>query len=758
MPDPSPPTDTNAIEPEPRSPFAGDRPWRPGDDDQLRRVAFARRIADTIAAHPSREGLVVGVYGPWGEGKTSVLHMVEARLKEHDVEAMWFNPWYFREQDSLVLTFLHQLAGRIEAKLGTRADEFKRVLDKYGSLLSSLPTSLVGMDPGAPLTAVGKQIGGSTLEDLKNQLEQMLVEKKIDVVVFMDDIDRLDRREIQAVLKLVKLAGGFNHVTYVLAFDDEMVAAAVGEAYGGDREAGRNFLEKIVQVPLRLPRVDAATGLNLTLAEVDRALKVTAADEDLTEQQAVTFRRFFDPIFEARPRTLRAAKRYGNALTFALPLLKGEANIGDLLLLEALRSFTPSLYAALPRYRRLLIGSSDLRKMQEKAKKSWQRLLAHTPAPERKAVGDALEHLFPRLRQITQNMGYGPDWGIRWAQAQRVASDDYFDRYFQYAVPLNDVSDLGVRQLLDALEAADLNEALRRYDQLLTAGNAGRLVDKLRLTEDTLSPVAARTLVRLLVQRGGGLPRPRSFFGFDVPQAQAVILAVKAIRRIPLADRTDVALEVVSEPTSIGFAAEFFSFVRYTPSEGDKPRDRTLDEAGETRVTTMLSQRLSEATAECPIYLASTTETRFLLSMWGHLAGRQVTQSVLATRFAEAPGEAARFIAAMAGQPWGMESGLPLAPEIEREDYDAMTRLVDATTIIESLRRVFGEAGEVRDGEEDEPSIGQRPADVVLARRFVYLHNLIKSRQEQATASRTDDADDTDDVEGSEGREGQASS
>ena len=122
------PVDSTGAASEHRSPFAGDRPWLPGDDDRLRRTAFAHRIADTIAAHPSREGLVVGVYGPWGEGKTSVLHMVEERLKEQQVDAMWFNPWYFREQDALVLTFLHQLAARIEAKLGTRADEFNRSL------------------------------------------------------------------------------------------------------------------------------------------------------------------------------------------------------------------------------------------------------------------------------------------------------------------------------------------------------------------------------------------------------------------------------------------------------------------------------------------------------------------------------------------------------------------------------------------------------------------------------------------------------
>ncbi len=70
----------------------------------------------------------------------------------------------------------------------------------------------------------------------------------------MDDIDRLDKQEVQAIFKLVKLSADFPFVSYVLAFDEEMVAAALAEKYG-NLEAGKKFLEKIIQVPLHLPPV-----------------------------------------------------------------------------------------------------------------------------------------------------------------------------------------------------------------------------------------------------------------------------------------------------------------------------------------------------------------------------------------------------------------------------------------------------------------------------------------------------------------------
>ena len=37
------------------------------------------------------------------------------------------------------------------------------------------------------------------------------------VIVLVDDIDRLDRREIQAIFMLVKLSASFDFTSYVLA-------------------------------------------------------------------------------------------------------------------------------------------------------------------------------------------------------------------------------------------------------------------------------------------------------------------------------------------------------------------------------------------------------------------------------------------------------------------------------------------------------------------------------------------------------------
>ena len=149
----------------------------------------------------------------------------------------------------------------------------------------------------------------------------------------MDDIDLLDKSEIHTVFKLVKLTADFDHTAYVPAFDDVMVACALQEkCANGKAESGFSFLEKIVQVTLNLPHADRIALRRLCFKSVDQALN--DSQTTLDEQQVQTFIRHFVDGLEVRLTTPRMCKRYGNALSFALPILKGKVRPVDLMLIE----------------------------------------------------------------------------------------------------------------------------------------------------------------------------------------------------------------------------------------------------------------------------------------------------------------------------------------------------------------------------------------------------------------------------------------
>lgn len=229
--------------------FSADRPIVAHSDDRFGRWPFASRIAGTIRDRVDRTSIVIGVYAPWGDGKTSVMNMMQEALKEApNVITVRFNPWYFRGDEQLIRGFFDELASSIDATLPTSVEKLGTILNKYGAWLSVITPY------GEHAEKIGERLSTAGIEILKGRVDKCLREAKKRVVVFIDDIDRLERHEIQSVLKVVKLSADFENTAYVLFFDDKVVADSLGERYGaGDAQAGRAFLEKIIQVPLHLP-------------------------------------------------------------------------------------------------------------------------------------------------------------------------------------------------------------------------------------------------------------------------------------------------------------------------------------------------------------------------------------------------------------------------------------------------------------------------------------------------------------------------
>jgi hypothetical protein len=75
-------------------PYRTDAPISDPRLDVFDREPFARRIADTIGERKDPSSLVIGIYGPWGDGKTTVLNFIRGRLKDYaSIICVSFNPW-----------------------------------------------------------------------------------------------------------------------------------------------------------------------------------------------------------------------------------------------------------------------------------------------------------------------------------------------------------------------------------------------------------------------------------------------------------------------------------------------------------------------------------------------------------------------------------------------------------------------------------------------------------------------------------------
>jgi predicted KAP-like P-loop ATPase len=440
--------------------YSPDQPIRSKRGDRFNRALFAQRVADTTATRSDRSSIVIGLYGPWGCGKSSTLNLIEEALNDHsNVVVVRFNPWLYSAEERQVRGFFDTLAAALCRSLPTKAEDISKLLRDYGALLvGPFPVAGVGLpNPRDALPRISDPLTSVRLDELKQQIEEVLEQAGKRVVVLIDDIDRLERAEIQAILKLTKLSAGFTSTSYVLSFDDEMVASSIGERYvQAGSEAGRDYLAKIIQVPLHLPPPDATQLRKMVFDGVAAALRQSRIE--LEKKEVDAFTHHFIEGLEPRLGTPRHAELYVNAVIFALPLLEEAAHPVDLLLMEGIRVFYPKLYLAIRDNAKLFLGGgrdSDQNKESAQRRHIADLLRESTPdiTPEQCASlrRDLLEPLFPRLGKTR----YGQDREADWAREQRVCSDQYFQRYFMYIVPPGDIGDREAKSFLNGIASAD---------------------------------------------------------------------------------------------------------------------------------------------------------------------------------------------------------------------------------------------------------------------------------------------------------------
>jgi hypothetical protein len=166
----------------------------------------------------------------------------------------------------------------------------------------------------------------------KSEIDERLTDHKIQLFIFIDDIDRLTPIEVAEVFKMIKLSTGFKNTIFFLAYDADFVAGALESVY---RTNGKNFLEKIVQVDYTIPYVLSEKMEDIFSKELKKLLDSLKIEYDI---KAILERWNYSDLRDYF-KTLRHVYRYINSLKLRLPSVKAEVNITDFLLIEAIRIF-----------------------------------------------------------------------------------------------------------------------------------------------------------------------------------------------------------------------------------------------------------------------------------------------------------------------------------------------------------------------------------------------------------------------------------
>ena len=358
--------------------LAQDRPIDREADDRLDRIPFVENlilalirdekdVSGRLVARRST-GVVVGLTGKWGSGKTSILNLVAERLKKNDhVAVATLNPWLFKGRDELLAAFFSELRDALGRSPQEHARELVTAMDTYREAITVAGhfAALTADAGGAGgLATAGRDALKQALklirkpkalspQEERRKLEKKLADAKIAVVVLIDELDRVEDDEVRAVAQLVKAIGDIKGISYLVAYDPERVADALGRGSGSDRRRiGEAYLEKIIQhpVPLRpLFTHDVTTLLDALLYHHDLALPADLSD---AEKEVVEHIRHS----AATPREL---KRLVGSYAVLDRMLRNELSPADLLGYCWLLTKAPTLREAIAQNIDVLVDDPD---------------------------------------------------------------------------------------------------------------------------------------------------------------------------------------------------------------------------------------------------------------------------------------------------------------------------------------------------------------------------------------------------------------
>ncbi len=255
----------------------------------------------------------IGVFGDWGSGKTTVLRMVELELQDKpNVVVVSFNGWLFEGYADAKIALLGTILDTIAAN-ATFAEKAKGAVSKllsrvnlfqaigWGAKAAAAGGALYATG-GVPALTTGTAVGAVTaiaakakdvnldeakklidsetevrrsLREFRADFEKLLTDAGIErLVVTIDDLDRCLPATIIETLEAIKLFLFVPRTAFVLGADERLVKYAVRQRFpelpGERAEVGRDYLEKLIQFPVRVPalaRPEMETYINLLFAK-----------------------------------------------------------------------------------------------------------------------------------------------------------------------------------------------------------------------------------------------------------------------------------------------------------------------------------------------------------------------------------------------------------------------------------------------------------------------------------------------------------
>ena len=338
-----------------------DMPCTSEEEDLLEISKYVKGLGKFI--RECQTPMSIAIQGDWGTGKTSTLNLLKKNLEAdkdtNGIKCVFFNTWQYSQfnmEDSLYVSFVHNLVKQCGGN-----DEILRIVAGFGKLAFF---KAVDWRFGANASEIldgfekAKKDQMESVSKLQEDFAELVKKTGKRLVIFIDDLDRLNPEVAVELLEIIKLFVNVENSIFVLAIDYEVVVKGVRKKYGENlsEEKCRNFFDKIIQLPFKMP----VERYNLT----ELVRKAVQEQTHMTDEGVNIVAEFISDVMGTNPRTF---KRLVNAffLINSVNEIGEEAESKTKEINDVLMFCSLCIQMCLPKLYELMVTASTKKQLKE---------------------------------------------------------------------------------------------------------------------------------------------------------------------------------------------------------------------------------------------------------------------------------------------------------------------------------------------------------------------------------------------------------
>ena len=303
------------------------------NEDELDYHTIVNKLTDVLKNHDSEKSFTIGLVGPWGNGKSSIIKMVSSQLKP---KISFFKTIlnylkFGKNNNTIIINFLPYLNHKEEDIISEFFTSLSKELSYFNGKLANqileYSKRLTNIYNENQVVEFFENVASKSIEtpskNLYDDINIRLGEIGKKIIVFVDDLDRLNDSEILEVLKLIRNTADFNNTIFVVAMDKDYV---INRLKANNEILDSKFIDKFFQLEILLPELETKT---LREYFIKLLLKSNLASiSNFEERLNFAIKNKYN-LFDLYVKNLRDVKRIANQIIFEYPFFESELDLKD---------------------------------------------------------------------------------------------------------------------------------------------------------------------------------------------------------------------------------------------------------------------------------------------------------------------------------------------------------------------------------------------------------------------------------------------